>query len=50
MLDVSRRGRIGVVSLNRPERRNAMDRELVTALVGAVRRIARATLERFGNR
>jgi enoyl-CoA hydratase/carnithine racemase len=39
MLDVSRRGRIGVVSLNRPERRNAMDRELVTALVAAVRRL-----------
>ena len=39
MLDVSSRGRIGVVSLNRPERRNAMDRELVTALVEAVRRL-----------
>lgn len=39
MLDVSSHGRIGVVSLNRPERRNAMDRELVTALVGAVRRL-----------
>lgn len=39
MLDVSSRGRIGVVSLNRPERRNAMDRELVTALAGTVRRL-----------
>lgn len=39
MLDVRNRGRLGVVSLNRPERRNAMDRELVTALVGAVRRL-----------
>jgi enoyl-CoA hydratase/carnithine racemase len=39
MLDVGSRGRVGLVSLNRPERRNAMDRELVTALVGAVRRL-----------
>jgi enoyl-CoA hydratase/carnithine racemase len=39
MLDVASRGRIGVVSLNRPERRNAMDRELVAALAGAVRRL-----------
>ncbi len=39
MLDVSSRGRIGVVSLNRPERRNAMDRELVMALAGSVRRL-----------
>ena len=44
MLDVSSHGRIGVVSLNRPERRNAMDRELVTALVGAVRRLDRDPL------
>ena len=39
MLDVSTRGRIGIVSLNRPERRNAMDRNLVAALVKAVRRL-----------
>ena len=39
MLDVGSRRRIGVVSLNRPERRNAMDRELVTALVEAARRL-----------
>jgi enoyl-CoA hydratase/carnithine racemase len=39
MLDVSNRGRIGVVSLNRPERRNAMDYDLVNALVEAVRRL-----------
>ena len=38
MLDVSRQGRIGVVSLNRPERRNAMDRDLVTALAETLRR------------
>ena len=46
MLDVSRRGRIGVVSLNRPERRNAMDRELVTALVAAVRRLDSGSADR----
>jgi enoyl-CoA hydratase/carnithine racemase len=36
MLDVDVAGRIGIVSLNRPERRNAMDRDLVAALVQAV--------------
>ena len=35
MLDVRSRGRIGIVSINRPERRNAMDRDLVAALVQA---------------
>lgn len=39
MLDVNTRNRIGIVSLNRPERRNAMDRDLVAALVGAFRRL-----------
>jgi len=39
MLDVSTKGRVGIVSLNRPERRNAMDRELVAALVAALRRL-----------
>jgi enoyl-CoA hydratase/carnithine racemase len=39
MLDLSTRGRVGIVSLNRPERRNAMDRDLVAALVKAVRRL-----------
>jgi enoyl-CoA hydratase/carnithine racemase len=39
MLDVSTQGRIGIVSLNRPERRNAMDRELVAALAEALRRL-----------
>jgi enoyl-CoA hydratase/carnithine racemase len=39
MLDLSTRGRVGIVSLNRPERRNAMDRNLVAALVKAVRRL-----------
>jgi enoyl-CoA hydratase/carnithine racemase len=39
MLDVSTRGPIGIVSLNRPDRRNAMDRDLVTALVNALRRL-----------
>ena len=38
MLDVSTQGRIGIVSLNRPERRNAMDRDLVAALAQALRR------------
>lgn len=37
MLDVSTRGRIGIVLLNRPDRRNAMDRDLVAALVKALR-------------
>jgi enoyl-CoA hydratase/carnithine racemase len=39
MLEVSTRGRVGIVSLNRPERRNAMDRDLVAALVQALRRL-----------
>ena len=39
MLDVSTRGRISIVSLNRPERRNAMDGNLVAALVKALRRL-----------
>lgn len=39
MLDVGRQGRIGIVSLNRPERRNAMDRDLVAALAQALRRL-----------
>jgi enoyl-CoA hydratase/carnithine racemase len=39
MLDVSTQGRIGIISLNRPQRRNAMDRDLVAALVGAFRRL-----------
>jgi enoyl-CoA hydratase/carnithine racemase len=38
MLDVTRRGQIGILSINRPERRNAMDRDLVVALVEAFRR------------
>jgi enoyl-CoA hydratase/carnithine racemase len=39
MLDVSRRGPVGIVTLRRPERRNAMDRDLVAALVEAFRRL-----------
>jgi enoyl-CoA hydratase/carnithine racemase len=39
MLDVSTRARIGIVSLNRPERRNAMDRDLVAMLAQALRRL-----------
>ena len=39
MLEVSRQGRIGLISLNRPERRNAMDRDLVAALAQALRRL-----------
>jgi enoyl-CoA hydratase/carnithine racemase len=39
MLDVNTRNRIGLVSLNRPEQRNAMDRDLVAALVGAFRQL-----------
>lgn len=39
MLDVSTQGRVGIVSLNRPQRRNAMDRDLVAALVQALRRL-----------
>jgi len=39
MLDVGTQGRIGIVSLNRPQRRNAMDRDLVAALVQALRRL-----------
>lgn len=38
MLDVTRQGRIGIVSINRPQRRNAMDRDLIVALVQAFRR------------
>ncbi|MBR1125138.1 enoyl-CoA hydratase/isomerase family protein [Bradyrhizobium lablabi] len=38
MLDVTTQGRIGILSINRPQRRNAMDRDLVAALVGAFRR------------
>jgi len=37
MLDVGTQGRIGVVSLNRPQRRNAMDHDLVAGLVQAFR-------------
>jgi enoyl-CoA hydratase/carnithine racemase len=37
MLDVSHQDRIGVVTLNRPQRRNAMDHDLVAALVRAFR-------------
>jgi enoyl-CoA hydratase/carnithine racemase len=37
MLDVSNQGRIGVVTLNRPARRNAMDHDLVDALGRALR-------------
>ena len=37
MLDVSTQGRIGILSINRPQRRNAMDRDLVAALVQAFR-------------
>lgn len=39
MLDVGAQGRIGIVSLNRPERRNAMDRDLVAALAETLRRL-----------
>lgn len=39
MLDVTTSERIGVVALNRPERRNAMDHDLVSALAAAVRRL-----------
>ena len=39
MLDVSTQRRIGIVSLNRPERRNAMDHDLVAALAQALRRL-----------
>src|SRR4051794_9727913 len=39
MLDVSTRARIGIVSLNRLERRNAMDRDLVAGLAQALRRL-----------
>lgn len=37
MLDVSTQGRIGILSINRPQRRNAMDRDLVAALAQALR-------------
>lgn len=39
MLDVSTQGRIGILSINRPQRRNAMDRDLVAALVQELRRL-----------
>ena len=38
MLDVTTQGRIGILSINRPQRRNAMDGDLVAALVQALRR------------
>lgn len=37
MLEVRSKGRVGIVSLNRPERRNAMDRDLVAAVVRELR-------------
>jgi enoyl-CoA hydratase/carnithine racemase len=39
MLDVNTQGRIGIASLNRPHRRNAMDHDLVAALVASLRRL-----------
>ena len=39
MLDVSRRGPICMISLRRPDRRNAMDHDLVTALADMFRRL-----------
>jgi enoyl-CoA hydratase/carnithine racemase len=39
MLEVSMQGSVGIVSLNRPARRNAMDRDLVAALVKVFRRL-----------
>ncbi len=39
MLDLGTQGRVAIVSLNRPQRRNAMDRDLVVALVNALRRL-----------
>ena len=39
MLEVNMQGRVGIVSLNRPTRRNAMDRDLVAALVQVFRRL-----------
>ena len=39
MLEVDMQGRVGIVSLNRPTRRNAMDRDLVAALVQVFRRL-----------
>lgn len=39
MLDVSREGRIGVVTLRRSHRRNAMDHDLVVAMMRAFRRL-----------
>jgi enoyl-CoA hydratase/carnithine racemase len=39
MLEISRKGRVGIVSLNRPERRNAIDRDLVVALVREMLRL-----------
>lgn len=38
MLEVTKQGHIGILSINRPQRRNAMDRDLVAALVQAFRR------------
>jgi enoyl-CoA hydratase/carnithine racemase len=39
MLDISRRGPVGIVSLRRPERRNAMDHDLVAGLADTFRRL-----------
>lgn len=38
MLDVTKQGNIGIASINRPQRRNAMDRDLIAALAYAFRR------------
>jgi enoyl-CoA hydratase/carnithine racemase len=38
VLDVTTQGDIGIVSINRPQRRNAMDRDLIVALAQAFRR------------
>jgi enoyl-CoA hydratase/carnithine racemase len=39
MLDVLTRARIGIISIDRPDRRNAMDRDMVAALAQALRRL-----------
>jgi enoyl-CoA hydratase/carnithine racemase len=39
MLDVARRGPLAIVSLQRPERRNAMDHDLVAGLADTFRRL-----------
>ena len=41
MLDVARYGPVGIVTLRRAERRNAMDSDLVKALAGTLRRLDR---------